>query len=66
MTLTDNVQRVANLANDVMRFADRSEYEEAHSALDDISIKVLKLHRHIDNLQRKADCAARPPGDNSG
>ncbi len=62
MTLTDNIRNIEELANLVIEYADVREYESAHCALDDIEKKVRALHRHIDQLQLKADCAARPAG----
>ena len=62
MTLTNHTQRIEELSHQVRNYADQREYEEAHSALDEIVIKVCKLHRHIDNLQLKTDGAARPAG----
>jgi len=60
VTLTNHTKRIEELAGAVTILADNRKYEEAHCALDDIVSKVHKLRRHIDNLQLKADCAARP------
>ena len=63
MTLTNHVRRIQELAEAVITLCDSRKYEESHCALDDIEVRARCLHRHIDNLQLKADCAARPAGD---
>lgn len=64
MTLTDNVRQIQDLASHICELADLRDYEATHSKLDDISIKILKLHRHIDNLQRKAEPFPIPSEEN--
>jgi len=62
MTLTNHTKRIEELAGAVTTLCDSRKYEDAHCALDEMISKVHALRRHIDNLQLKADCAARPPG----
>lgn len=65
MTLTNNVQSIQNQANLVIKHADSREYELAHWDIDLIEARARALRRHIDNLQLKADCAARPAGEDT-
>ncbi len=51
MTLTNNTQRIEELAGAVTILADNRKYEEAHCALDDIESKVHAVRRHLEKLQ---------------
>lgn len=62
MTLTNNIQSIQNHANLVLKHADAREYELAHCDIDLIEARTRALRRHIDELQLKTDCAARPAG----
>lgn len=62
MTLTNHTRRICELAGHVQGYADTRHYEEAHEALDEIVIKVCKLHRHIDNLQKVNEPFPVPAG----
>ena len=63
MTLTNNVRSIQDHANLVIKHADHREYELAHCDIDLIEARTRALRRHIDELQLKADCAARPAGE---
>lgn len=60
MTITNQTKCIAELADQIQGIIDSREYELAHSVLDDIETKARLAHRHIDNLQLKADCNDRP------
>lgn len=62
MTITNHTCRIAELAGWIIQDVDDRKYHAAHLKLDDIETLVRKAHRHIDNLQLTADCAARPAG----
>lgn len=66
MTLANNIQNIEKLSCSVICRVNTKEYVQAHCALDDIEKEARAAHRHIDNLQLKADCAARPAGEDSG
>lgn len=65
MTITNHIRRIDELNQLVIDLVDTREYALAHCALDDIEKKVREAHRHIDNLQLKADCAARPASEDT-
>lgn len=62
MTITNHIRHIQNLAGVVIDHVDDREYEKAHSTLVDIENRTRLAHHHIDHLQLKADCAARPAG----
>lgn len=62
MTITNHTKRIDVLAALVTVHVDKRSYPDAHCCLDDIEKEVRAAHRHIDNLQLKAECAARPAG----
>ena len=62
MTIANHIRKIQKSADQVIEHMDDREYNKAHSALDDIAMSALAAHRHIDNLQSVADCAARPAG----
>ncbi len=62
MTITNHLQRIEELADNVINLVDARKYPEAHCALDDIETKVRLAHRHIDHLQNVTDFCARPAG----
>jgi len=66
VTLANNIQNIEKLSCNVIYRVNTKEYVQAHCALDDIEKEVRAAHRHIDNLQLKADRAARPAGEDSG
>ena len=63
MTLTNNIQSIEGLANDVVHHVDRKEYERAHLVLDNLERKVHEVRRHVDHLQNVRDFCARPAGE---
>jgi len=62
VTLTNNIERIKVLANDVVMHVDRKEYERAQIILDEIEKKGHEVHRHIAHLQNVRDFCARPAG----
>ncbi len=63
MTITNHIQRIQSLADDVLQLVDHKDYGNAHILLDEIEKKVRLAHRHIDHLQNVSDFCARPAGE---
>jgi len=51
MTITNHIRMIETLASVVIEYVDDREYENAHSALDDIETRVRLAHEHLDHLQ---------------
>ena len=47
----EQMNKIKELAVEVIEFVDAREYEKAHIVLDDIEIKTRAVHRHICKLQ---------------
>ena len=62
MTLTDHVRKIQYHAELVLVHADARDYALTHIDLDNIEANIQSVRDHIETLQSKADCAARPPG----
>lgn len=63
MTITNHIKWIQNEAEAIIEHADARDYASAHVNLDNIESHVRGVRNHIKELQRKADCAARPAGD---
>lgn len=63
MTITNHIRKIQEHADSVIEHVDDREYVQAHVALDYIEHNVRSARDHIEMLQSKADCAARPAGD---
>lgn len=62
MTITNHMQRIEELAGEVLKYVDARDYPDAHIFLDEIEKKVRLAHRHIDHLQNVTEFGARPAG----
>lgn len=62
MTITNHIRKIQEHAESVIEHVDDRDYARAHVALDYIEHNVRSARDHIDNLQKHADCAARPAG----
>lgn len=59
MKLTDQTVRISELAGQVNGFAENKEYDLAHSALDEIFVKVRHLHMQLNDLRRQDDFSTK-------
>lgn len=66
MTITNHIRKIQEHAESVIEHVDDRDYAKAHVALDFIEHNVRSARDHIENIQAKADCAARPAGENTG
>lgn len=64
MTITNHVRMIQDNAERLIGHVDDRDYPMAHTALDNIEANVRSARDHVDQLQLKADCAARPAGEN--
>lgn len=62
MTITNHIRKIQEHADSVIEHVDDRDYARAHVALEFIEHNVRSARDHIENLQLKADCAARPTG----
>lgn len=63
VTLTDHIRKIQEHAERAIEHVDDRDYACANVALDNIEANIHSARDHIENLQLKADCAARPAGD---
>lgn len=64
MTITNHIRRIEYLADQVIVHVDERNYCAAHSALDDIIVRTLLAHEHIDHLQDVLPVELVPAGGN--
>ncbi len=62
MTITNHIRYIEEFTPLVIKWVDARKYREAHNVLNRIESKCRLAHEHIDMLQSKTDCAARPAG----
>lgn len=62
MTITNHIRKIQEHAEAVIEHVDERDFARAHVALDFIEHNTRSARDHIETLQRKAACAARPPG----
>ncbi len=63
MTITNHIRKIQEHAESVIEHVDARNYRNAHLSLDAIAANVSSARDHIDDLQLKSDCAARPAGE---
>jgi len=64
MTITNHIQRIEALANEVLQHVDRKEYYLAHLLLDGLEMRARLAHEHIDHLQQVTSRELLPAGEN--
>ena len=62
MTITNHIRMIQEHAEAVIEQVDARNYPLAHVELNYIEHNFRSARDHVDQLQLKADCAARPAG----
>lgn len=62
MTITNHIRKIQEQAERVIEHVDDMDYECANVDLDNIEANVRSARDLIEEIQHKADCAARTAG----